>query len=184
MTSLKPTSWTRRKYVRYVALETTIGTAINAILSMGLACTMFEAHMAMPGDSSELLRDIGAQCFLVALASVVLPTLLTRRRCQRGALQRLERRAGWLDNLLLRAILIAAGATAIGLTLLYCAILPHLGPAGFTISAFIAFKGTVGALIAFAVTPIAVYLALGDAAPRVPHLDSVAPSGLRRVINE
>jgi hypothetical protein len=165
MTSLKPTSGTRHKHVRYVALETTIGTAINAILSVALTYALFEAHVAMPGDSSALLRDIGTQCFVVALASVLLPTLLTRRRCQGGALQRLERRASWLDNLLVRAILIAAGATAIGVALLYCVILPHLGPAIFTISAFLAFKGTVGALIAFAVTPIAVHLALGDAAP-------------------
>lgn len=169
MTSLTPTSLTRRKHVQYVALETTIGTAINAILSMGLAYAMFEAHVAMPGDSSALLRDIGTQCFIVALASVLLPTLLTRRRCQGGVLQRLERRASWLDNLPLRAILLAAGATAIGVALLYCVILPHLGPTRLTISAFLAFKGTVGGLIAFAVTPIAVHLALGDVAPIGSH---------------
>jgi hypothetical protein len=185
MTSLKPTSWTRRNYVRYVALETTIGTAINAILSMGLAYAMFEAHIALPGDRSALMRDIGTQSFIVAWASVVLPTLLTRRRCQRGALQRLERATSWLDNLLLRAILIAGGATAIAVTLLYWVILPHLGPVSFTINAFVAFKGIVGGVVAFAVTPIAVQLALGDAAPIGSHtLDSVAPSGLRRVIDE
>ena len=42
-------------------------------------------------------------------------------------------------------------------------------PAGFTISAFLAFKGTVGGLVAFAVTPIAVHLALGDTAPIGVH---------------
>ena len=105
MISLKLTSSMRREHVRYVALETTIGIAINAILSMGLAYAMFEAHVAMPGDSPALLGDIGTQCFIVALASVVVPTLLTRRRCHGGTIQRLERRAGWLDNLLLRALL-------------------------------------------------------------------------------
>ena len=166
---MKPTSSMRRKHVRYVALETAIGTAINAFLSMGLAYAMFEAHVPMPGDSSALLRDIGTQCFVVALASVLLPTLLTRRRCRGGALERLERRASWLDNLPLRALLMAACATAIGVALLQWAILPQLAPAGFTISAFLAFKGTVGGLIAFAVTPIAVHLALGDAAPIGSH---------------
>ena len=169
MTALKPTSSMRHKHVRYVALETTIGTAINAILSVGLAYAMFVAHVPMPGDSPALLRDIGTQCFVVALASVLLPTLLTRRRCQGGALQRLERRASWLDNLLLRSILIAAGATTIGVALLHWAVLAQLAPARFTISAFLAFKGTVGALIAFAVTPVAVHLALGDAAPIGSH---------------
>ena len=175
MISLKLTSSMRREQVRYVALETTIGMAINAILSMGLTYALFVAHVPMPGDSPALLSDIGTQCFIVALASVVVPTLLTRRRCHRGAIQRLERRpgwerrAGWLDNLLLRALLISMCATAIGVTLLYWAILPQLAPAGFTISAFLALKGTVGAVVAFAVTPIAVHLALGDTAPIVSH---------------
>jgi hypothetical protein len=176
MISLNLTSSMRCEHVRYVALETTIGMAINAILSMGLAYAMFAAHVPTPTDSpGALLRDIGTQCFIVALASVVLPTLLTRRRCHGGTIQRLEhragwgRRAGWLDNLLLRALLIAACATAIGVALLYWAILPQLAPAGFTISAFVAFKGAVGAVVAFAVTPIAVHLALGDAAPIGSH---------------
>jgi hypothetical protein len=166
MTSLNPTNSTRRKYVRYVALETSIGTTINAVLSMALAYVLFEAQVPMPGDNSALLRDIGTQCFIVALASVLLPTLLTRRRCKAGALQRLERRGSWLDNLLLRAILLAATATAVGVALSYCAILPRLDPATLTISAFLAVKGTVGGLIALAVTPIAVHLALGDATRR------------------
>jgi small-conductance mechanosensitive channel len=165
----------RREHVLYVTLETTIGMAINAILSMGLAYAMFEAHVPMPGDGSALLRDIGMQCFIVALASVVVPTLLTRRRCHGGTIQTLERRpgwerrAGWSDNILLRGLLIAACATAIGVALLHWAILPQLAPARFTISAFVALKGTVGAVVAFAVTPIAVHLALGDAAPVGSH---------------
>ena len=175
MISLKLTSSMRREHVRYVALETTIGMAINAILSMGLTYALFVAHVPMPGDSPALLGDIGTQCFIVALASVVVPTLLTRRRCHGGTIQRLERRpgwerrAGWLDNLLLRALLIAACAAAIGVTLLYWAILPQLAPAGFRIGDFLALKGIVGAIVAFAVTPIAVHLALGDAAPIGSH---------------
>jgi hypothetical protein len=169
MTSLQPTSPTRSKQVRYIAVETTIGIAINGILSMALAYALFAAHVPMPGDSSALLRDVGMQSSIVALASVLLPTLLTRRRCRGGALQRLERRASWLDSLLLRTILIVACATAVGVAFLYCAILPQVGPAGFTISAFLALKGTVGALIALAVTPFAVHLALGDTGSiRVP----------------
>jgi hypothetical protein len=165
MTSLQLTRSVRREYVRYVAFETAIGIAINAILSVGLTYALFEAHVPMPGDSPALLRDIGTQCFIVALASVLVPTLLTRRRCQGGAVQGLGRPAGWLDNLLLRALLFAACATAIGVALLYWAVLPQLAPGGFTIRAFLAFKGTVGGLVAFAVTPVAVHLALGDTAP-------------------
>jgi hypothetical protein len=165
MTSLKLTSSMRREYIRYVALETAIGTAINAILSVGLTYALFAGHVPMPGDSPALLRDIGTQCFIVALASVLVPTLLTRRRCQGGSVQGLERPAGWVDNLLLRALLLAACATAVGVALLYWAMLTQLAPGRFTISAFLAFKGTVGGLVAFAVTPIAVHLALGDTAP-------------------
>jgi hypothetical protein len=165
MTSVKLTGSMRREYVRYVALETTIGTAINAILSVGLTYALFEAHVPMPGDSPALLRDIGTQCFIVALASVLVPTLLTRRRCQAGSVQGLERTAGWVDNILLRALLFAACASAIGVALLYWAILPQLAPGRFTIGAFLAFKGTVGGLVALAVTPLAVHLALGDTAP-------------------
>jgi hypothetical protein len=165
MTSLQPSSSVRLTHVRYVARETTIGTAINSILSMALAYALFEAHIPMPSDSPALLRDIGTQCFIVALASVLLPTLLTRRRCHVGALQRLERRASWLDNLLLRTTLIAGGATGVGMALLYWAVLPQFGPDGLTIGTFLALKGTVGAIIALAVTPIAVHLAFGDSAP-------------------
>jgi len=169
MTSLETTSFGRHKRVRYVAIETTIGAAINAVLSMGLTYVLFEAHVPMPGDNPALLRDIGTQCFIVALASVMVPTLLTRRRCQQGALPCLRRPASWVDNLLPRALLISAGAAAIGVALLYWAVLPQLASARFTISAFLALKGTVGAVIASGVTPFAVHLALGDGAPAGAH---------------
>jgi hypothetical protein len=175
MTFRKPSSSMRREHIRYVALETTIGIAINAILSMGLTYALFEARVPIPGDGAALLRDFAIQCFIVALASVLVPTLLTRRRCHSGTIQCLERRpdwerrAGWFNNLLLRALLIAGCATAMGVALLYCVVLPQLAPAGFTIGAFLAFKGAVGALVAFAVTPIAVRLALGDTSPRAAH---------------
>jgi hypothetical protein len=177
MTVMKLTGPVRREHIRYIALETTIGMAINGILSIALTYALFQARVQMPGDGPALLRDIGMQCFIVALASVLVPTLLTRRRCHGGTIQRLERnrgwerRAAWLDSLPLRALVIAACAGAIGVALLYWAILPQLAPAGFTISAFLAFKGAVGAVVAFAVTPIAVHLALadGDAAPVGSH---------------
>jgi hypothetical protein len=169
MTSFASIRSIRHGHVRYVALETMIGTAINAILSMCLTLAMFRAHVPMPDGGPALLRDIGTQCFIVALASVLIPTLLTRRRRQGGVLQGLERRAGRLDNLLVRALLISGCAAAMGVALLYWAILSQLAPAKFTISAFLALKGSVGALVAFAVTPIAVHLALGDTAPIGSH---------------
>ena len=46
--SLKSSGSMRREYIRYIALETTIGVAINATLSAGLAYAMFEAHVPMP----------------------------------------------------------------------------------------------------------------------------------------
>jgi hypothetical protein len=163
--SLKSTGSMRREYIRYIALETAIGMAINATLSVGLAYAMFEAHVPMPVESlALLLRDVGTQCFIVALMSVLVPTLLTRRRCKVGALQSLDRRASWLDNLLLRSVLIAACATVIGVAL-SCAILPRLAPARFTINAYLALKAAVGAIVAFTVTPIAVHLGLGDSTP-------------------
>ena len=61
MTSLKLTGSMRREHVRYVALETTIGIVINAVLSMGLVYALFEAHVPMPGDSPALLLSIPAK---------------------------------------------------------------------------------------------------------------------------
>ena len=175
MTFLKPSSSMRREHIRYVALETSIGMAINGILSMGLTYVLFEAHVPIPGDGLALLGDFAIQSFIVALASVLVPTLLTRRRCHRGTIQGLERRPDWerrpgrFNNLLLRALLIAGCATAIGVALLYWGVLPQLSPAAFTISSFLAFKGAVGALVAFAVTPIAVRIALTDTSPGGAH---------------
>jgi hypothetical protein len=169
MRSLKLPGSIRREHVRYIALETMIGIAINAILSMGLAYVMFEAHVPIPGDGAALLRDIGTQCFIVALASVLLPTLLTRRRCRRGTIRGLERRSGWFDILLLRALLIAALATVMAVTLLYWAVLPQLAPPRLTINVYLNLKGIVGGLVALAVTPIAVHWALGDTMPIGSH---------------
>jgi hypothetical protein len=175
ITFLKPSSSMRRAHMRYVALETSIGMAINGILSMGLTYVLFQAHVPIPGIGPALLRDFAIQSFIVALASVLVPTLLTRRRCHRGTLQGLERgpdwerRAGWFSNLLLRALLIAGCATAIGVALLYWGVLPQLSPADFTLSSFLEFKGAVGALVAFAVTPIAVLMALADTSPVGSH---------------
>ena len=70
---------------RYVATETLISMAINCAISVGMFVLLFggRAEISLKGLDGALI-DFIPQTFMIALMSLVVPTLLTRRRVARG----------------------------------------------------------------------------------------------------
>src|SRR5579859_6544248 len=96
-------------YRRYIAVETAVSIAINVAISAVFMELVFwrSGTIALWGPHG-LAIDFLPQTFMISAMSVLVPTLLTRRRVRNGQLQR--RGAApppWLRHLLMRIILLA-----------------------------------------------------------------------------
>lgn len=148
---------------RYIVIETLISMAINAAFSAGFAFLMFggRAEIGLWGPAG-LALDFAPQTFVIAMMSVLVPTVLTRRRVRSGALAPGNGAPSRLpDNLLLRAALVALAATIV-LGGAATALLAATWTGPLTFSAALLLKIIYGALVALAVTPPALRAALRD----------------------
>lgn len=147
---------------RYILVETAISIAVNAAISAGFAWLVFggRAGIGLWGADG-LALDFVPQTFMISLMSVLVPTVLTRRRVRSGALPHGESFFRLPRNLFVRALLVAALATALlgGAAAALLALL-WSGPMGF--AAGLPLKVAYGALIALLVTPPALRAALAD----------------------
>jgi hypothetical protein len=146
----------------YLARETLIGAIVNALISAAFACAVFKGDPARVWGSPSLALDFLPQSFAVAAFSVLVPTLLTRKRMRAGAVVPLESPAVRLPrSVLVRALLIGAAATvllggsAIGLTTALVR-----GPVPF--AAVLCLKIGHGAAVGALVTWVALRQALAD----------------------
>ena len=98
----------------YLARETLIGAIVNALISAAFACAVFKGDPAWVWRSPSLALDFLPQSFAVAAFSVLVPTLLTRRRMRAGVVKPLAGHSlGLPRNVLARALLIGAAATVL-----------------------------------------------------------------------
>jgi hypothetical protein len=147
----------------YVVRETLISVVINSLLSALFVWLAFGgvAAVAVWGEGG-LAFDFIPQTFMISLMSVLVPTLLTRKRRRAGAVDRCEPVLPWLPrNVILRAVSIAIAATLVfssaGAFTLAAAI-----PGPVPILTVAAFKIAYGALVAVIVTPLGLCIALGE----------------------
>jgi len=156
----------------YVAVETGISVIINVLISAGFMFLVFgrAASIDLWGPHG-LALDFVPQTFMITLMSVVVPTLLTRKRLVGGQISRRTPRARqWPKNLALRASLLAVGMTVVlggAATLLLASF--WAGPQPF----WPVFGGKLayGALTASIATPIGLFLALTD----LPRSNKISP---------
>ena len=149
--------------VRYILVETAISMVINAAISACFAWLVFggRADIALWGAGG-LAFDFVPQTFMIAMMSVVVPTMLTRRRIGAGAVRPRRGPPSRLpSNLFVRALLVALVATvALGGVATAALAATWSGPVGFT--AALPLKIAYGAAVALVVTPFALKAALGD----------------------
>lgn len=147
----------------YVAVETGISVIINVVISAGFMFLIFgRADSIDLWGPHGLALDFVPQTFMITLMSVVVPTLLTRKRLVGGRITpRTPRARQWPRNLVLRAALLAVGMTIVlggAATLLLASF--WVGPRPF----WPVFGGKLayGALTALIATPIGLFLALTE----------------------
>ena len=148
---------------RYVLVETLTSVAVNAAISAAFVFFIFggKAEIGLWGPGG-LALDFVPQTFMIAMMSVLVPTALTRRRIQAGAVRtRNCRRSRLPRRLAIRALLVAAVAT-LGLGGAAIAILAASCSGPLSFAALLGLKIGYGAIVASLVTPVALRAALSD----------------------
>jgi hypothetical protein len=151
-------------HYRYIAIETAISLVINVALSAAFAWLMFHGRDPIAFASSNGFGiDYFPQTFMIGLMSVVVPTLLTRRRLKAAKLQPAMGRVRLPSRLIIRAPFVAVIATVV---LGGAAFLLSMGllPLSVSFSKLVAIKLIYGAFVALAVTPVGLRAALRDGA--------------------
>ncbi|MEG3178867.1 hypothetical protein U1872_21780 [Sphingomonas sp. RB3P16] len=147
---------------RYVAAETGISVAINAVISIAIAWLAFGGSARIL--TAALIRDALPQSFMVALMGGLVPTLLTRLRRRAGVVAGTGRPVPMLlKSVPVRIVLVAVIAAAVGVAL-HAVALPLLAPQGLSFGVAIVFKSLYGAMLAAFVTPVMLHFALADPA--------------------
>jgi hypothetical protein len=149
------------QYRRYLATETAISVVINVALSAVFAWAMFAGRDAIAASGAKgFAVDFLPQTFMISLMSVVVPTLLTRKRLSAGRLSGVEvSPPPW--PLWMRAPLMAIAATLLlggSAALLSLALTPN----GLQFSALLPIKLVYGAVVAILMTPLGLVLAMRE----------------------
>ncbi|SFK40055.1 hypothetical protein [Caulobacter sp. UNC279MFTsu5.1] len=152
----------------YILVETGVSVAINAALSAGFTWLLFHGRAPIaPFGERGFAADFPVQTFMVALMSVLVPSLIARARLRAGRLTAAP--PLWVGRwpLWARALGLAVPA-AIGLGGLAMAAASLAGP--LSLPALLAFKTLYGAVLAAVVTPWALRATLAE------PVKSVSPS--------
>lgn len=146
---------------RYVRSEMIVAAIINAILSIAFTLIVFGGQpMVAVSGRGGLIIDAVPQTLMIALMSMLVPTLLTRRRLAAGRVAALPGRARWPHNLIIRSVLVAAVAAAVA-WVLHATLMPSTGPT-WRLPPALLFKATYGAILGAVIARFAVVSALSD----------------------
>lgn len=144
----------------YAVQEAAIGAVINGVLSLVFALIVF--HGVPRIAASALIFDAIPQNFMVALMSMAVPTLLTRRRVAAGAITSLPAPGFALPRMVgVRALLVAVSVATIA-WLAHALLMPVLLPHGAPFGPVLVGKTFYGALLGALMTLLAVRHALAD----------------------
>lgn len=146
---------------RYVRTEMIVAAIINAVLSIVFTLIVFGGKQMVPvGGRSGLIVDAAPQTLTIAMMSMLVPTLLTRKRVACGRIAPLPGPSRWPSNVLIRSMLIAVVAVTIALVL-HRTFMPLAG-SSWPFSPTVIFKATYGAILGAAISGYAVVKALAD----------------------
>lgn len=146
---------------RYVRTEMIVAAIINAVLSIVFLLIVFggQETIAVSGRGG-LVIDAIPQTLMIVLMSMLVPTLLTRRRLAAGRIAPLVGVPRWPHNVLLRSILAATVAAAVA-WILHAALMP-LTAVSWSFQTALWFKTAYGAILGATVARFAIAAALTD----------------------
>ncbi len=144
---------------KYVMVESSVSSAINACISIGFAAAVFHGRtIVMPLGSGGLVRDAVPQTLGVALMGSLVPLLLTRKRRAKGVLPRdVTLRSGALASPFTTAIFIALIMLVIGAGL-QALVLPQVFDKGLGFRQLLVYKTCYGAALGAFATATALRL--------------------------
>lgn len=147
---------------RYMAVETAVSVAINAVVNTAPAALSLGLLAGAPVLSTRhLTLDAVPQVFMSAFMSGLVPLLLTRRRSAQGRLACLAGcDAPTMARIVSTSLCLAAASTVLGL-LLIAALLPQLAADGPPVAARLLLYAAFGGCLAALVTPSALLLTFG-----------------------
>lgn len=153
------------KNPKYLAVETTSSTIVNGLLNLLGAFLEFHGRTQIPTTGhGGLVQDTIGQTFIVAFLSVLVPSLLTRRR-QRAAgyfEQQSEPGARKPANLYLHALTVGVVFTALGAAF-NAMLLPRLFPDTVSHAHVLLYKTVYGAVVGMFATWFALRAILTEA---------------------
>ena len=151
------------KASKYLAVETAGSTVVNGILNLGAAFAIFHSRSQVPATGpASLLRDSIGETFLVTALSVLVPSLIARRRRRAGTLPiSADSRPKPAGNLYLRAIVAGLIFTCVCLPC-NALLLPWMFPNGVSFRNVLLFKTLYGTVLGSIATFLAVRKALNE----------------------
>lgn len=147
------------RHYRYIAIESLIGAVICLGLSVFFVWLMFHGQRHI--EVGPLIIDSAPQTFMIALMTMLVPTLITRKRVKSGAAPAADGSVRLPRNALVRSLVIALAALVIGFTANAAGFL-LLAPDGLPYPAALAAKAAYGAALGAIIASIAVTAALRD----------------------
>lgn len=156
-------------YRHYIAVETAVSIVINVIISALFMVAVFGRTPQIElWGAHGLALDFIPQTFMITAMSVLVPTLLTRKRIRRGiVLGRQKNTPRLVRHLAVRVVLLAALLTiilgGIGVAILSAS---WQGPVSYWHT--FPLKLLYGGLVALIATPIGLFIALSE--PKKTHL--------------
>ncbi len=149
---------------KYLAVETAMSALCNGILNFGAAYAIFHAHSAIPTTAGphSLLRDSIGEAFIASFLSVLVPSLLARKRMREGTLP-VRQRATRVParNPYVRSLLIALLFTAFFVPV-NALLLPRLYPESVSLRDIVLFKTVFGTLLGGLATLLALHKVVGE----------------------
>jgi small-conductance mechanosensitive channel len=153
-----------KKAAKYLAVETVGSAVVNGILNFAGAFAIFHGRsLVATGGPAGLSRDLIGETFLVAALSVLVPSLIARRRRRAGTLPiTTGRRPKPAGNLYLRAIIAGLILTCV-LAPCNAWLLPGIFPGGVSFRNVLLFKTLYGTILGAIATFLAVRRSLNEA---------------------
>ncbi|WP_138918682.1 hypothetical protein [Nitrospirillum viridazoti] len=150
---------------RYVVIETAIGVFISAAISILFVFVVFGGQDAIPlAGLGGVAFDALPQSFMIVFMSVLMPTVLTRRRIHSRTHLCINKiiRVSFPKNSFLRALYVAAPA-AVTAWLFHISILPVVSPPEWRFFPLLFYKTVYGAFVSFVFVPVAIYVVMCEA---------------------
>ena len=153
------------QFRQYVVIETIVGILASVVMSVLMALLIFGRPKIVPlAGEHGLLIDMVPQTFMIALMTIFVSTILTRRRRRAGKLNpgAPPRTHRWPRHSFVRALLGGLITLIVTIPILWF-VLPIVAPPLWPLWIMLLFKAGYAALLTLLIAPRVLRLALSEA---------------------